>query len=242
MSFAEFRDAFFLNQQLSRDVLRVPLMRLWPELLDVFKRTKLLAPPDESAFWAEAERLWQQWLGVPIPFDDSSWRKLAIRLELKPPEHLDKAWLDKHVLPALFARKEGPIPLMPPPKLEHSAPLATLTEPTDADRGRHQCTPTATPPAAESAHPSSTPPGDSLNQATQPSAIAPETPADRRRREYYERRQLWLRWQEEEGLTPANIRDRWNKGKKPISRGNGGVDVVKKALRKARLEKHGGRN
>jgi hypothetical protein len=60
------------------------------------------------------------------------------------------------------------------------------------------------------------------------------TTADRPRRPAYERDHLWLRWKDEEGMTPAKIRDRWNttNPRARVSR-----EVVTEGLKKASLEK-----
>jgi hypothetical protein len=59
------------------------------------------------------------------------------------------------------------------------------------------------------------------------------------RRPCYDRDHTWLRWHEEEGMGPAAIRDRWNKEhpKERIAKGEGGRDLIEKALRKARAER-----
>jgi hypothetical protein len=113
------------NQLLAREVLHFPVMRIWPKLRDVFAKSPLLpgldkmSPKqlaelqsyrDDSAFWAEAERLWRDWLGCAIPFDEASWRTLAYRLGLGLPDAIDKDWLHKHLVPALYAKQAGDIP------------------------------------------------------------------------------------------------------------------------------------
>jgi hypothetical protein len=65
-----------------------------------------------------------------------------------------------------------------------------------------------------------------------------EAPA---RRPCYERDHLWLQW-EDEGLSPAKNRDRWNReyqqhGGATIGERRSGRDVVKEALKKARQER-----
>jgi hypothetical protein len=57
----------------------------------------------------------------------------------------------------------------------------------------------------------------------------------------YERDHLWLRWADKEGLTAAQIRDRWNGGhpEQPLN-GRSGWNVVREGLRKARAEKNFG--
>jgi hypothetical protein len=60
----------------------------------------------------------------------------------------------------------------------------------------------------------------------------------------HDRDHLWLRWNEEEKIGPAKIRDRWNTecglcGGKPIAKGRSGRDVVKAGLRQARIDKQG---
>jgi hypothetical protein len=69
------------------------------------------------------------------------------------------------------------------------------------------------------------------------------------KRTAYQRDHLWLTWSEEEGFTPAKIRDRWNGMTKKereeasprlpgkIGGGEPGRDVVKKALKRAQGEK-----
>jgi hypothetical protein len=63
----------------------------------------------------------------------------------------------------------------------------------------------------------------------------------RRRYRHYERDHLWLDWANQ-GMTPAQIRDRWNReyrqyGGRPIGEKRRGYDVVKKALKKAQEER-----
>lgn len=70
------------------------------------------------------------------------------------------------------------------------------------------------------------------------------------RRPAYERDHLWLRWRDVEGLRPAAIRDRWNRmsGEErksicprcadQIGSDETGREVVKKALKQARRERH----
>jgi hypothetical protein len=56
----------------------------------------------------------------------------------------------------------------------------------------------------------------------------------------YDRDHTWLRWAEEEGMTPARIRDRWNKEHptEKVSNGDAGRDTVKKGLSRAASEQH----
>ena len=62
---------------------------------------------------------------------------------------------------------------------------------------------------------------------------------DRTKRRCYHRDHIWLRWAEDEGMTPAPIRDRWNREHPTDKIGpkDSGREVVKKGLDKARAER-----
>jgi hypothetical protein len=59
-----------------------------------------------------------------------------------------------------------------------------------------------------------------------------------RRRPNYARDHTWLCWCDKEGLTPAKIRDRWNREhpEATIGKGESGRDLVKKGLLAARRD------
>ena len=71
-----------------------------------------------------------------------------------------------------------------------------------------------------------------------------------RRRPAYERDHLWLKWRDVEEIGPAAIRDRWNgmsgeerkticpRAANCIGSGEPGREVVRKALKRARRERH----
>jgi hypothetical protein len=70
-------------------------------------------------------------------------------------------------------------------------------------------------------------------------AAAPAAPArGGRKRRAYDRDHTFLKWQQEE-MTPARIRDRWNREHpdEAIAEGTPGCDTVKKGIRRARAER-----
>jgi hypothetical protein len=105
MSAEDFLAAVLQNQEVSRDVMRVIALRLWPTIGSLSGR-------DETAFWDEVTRRWREWIGGALPYDDLTWRRLAHRLGLVPPETIDANWLQNYLLPALLAKQEG---LIEPP-------------------------------------------------------------------------------------------------------------------------------
>jgi hypothetical protein len=78
--------------------------------------------------------------------------------------------------------------------------------------------------------------GDTLPIPTIP---APEVPPDDEKRRCYQRDHTWLDWNEKLGLTPAKIRDRWNKEQPGQSVGDKrkGREVVRKGIEQARRDR-----
>lgn len=100
-SCAEFHDAVLHNQEISRNILRLVGIRLWP--------IGNLSGRNEPEFWKEVDSRWKEWLGCVPPFDSASWRRLALQLGLTPPDEIDEAWLREHVVASLEAKYRGPV-------------------------------------------------------------------------------------------------------------------------------------
>ena len=69
-------------------------------------------------------------------------------------------------------------------------------------------------------------------------AVAENGETSRPKRGCYDRDHTWLRWRVQNGMTPAEIRDCWNKEHpdKRIGSGKSGIDLVKKGIKRAKAD------